>query len=427
MNLRMRPPRGASAGPGVASGRRWPVVLGVCAAAVGLAAAGCTSSPDHLGAEATVKPLPPQTSVVEHWGAVFGGTPAPGFLDQENSPTTVKLPGIVAQVGSSNSDEYALLTNGSVYAWGMGTQGELGDGGDVNSFETPQQVRFPRGVKIAYLATDAMPYDTALAVDTQGHAWGWGNNSGGVFCLGNRHSYSTPVRLPFSGVTTLAGANAHALYDADGTVYACGSGLDGALGDGSTVSVTTPVRVPGLGGAKVVKLVAAFENSGALLTDGEYLDWGYNANGQLGDGQVGGFSDVPVRVNFPHPVVQVAQGGSTWGNGQTLALLGNGELWVWGADYAGQLDTGTAGPGAAVPLEVSLPAGTTVSGLATGSGTCYVITRTGAVYAWGANYAGQVGNGKTQQASAPVMVATGATQISSTANNAVIDTPSARN
>jgi alpha-tubulin suppressor-like RCC1 family protein len=426
MNLRTRPARVPSARPHGASGWPVPVVLGVCAAAVVLAATGCTSAPDRTAAEATVQPLPPQTSVVEHWGAVFGGTPAPGFLDQENSPTTVKLPGIVAQVGSSNSDEYALLTNGSVYAWGMGTQGELGDGGDVNSFEKPVRVSFPRGVKIAYLATDAMPYDTALAVDTQGHAWGWGNNSGGVFCLGNRHPYSTPVELPFSGVSTLAGANAHALYDAQGTVYACGSGLDGALGDGSTVSVTTPVRVPALAGAKVVKLVAAFENSGALLSDGEYLDWGYNANGQLGDGQLGGFSDVPVRANLSQPVVQVAQGGSTWGNGQTLALLSNGSLWVWGADYAGQLDTGTAGPGAAVPLSISLPAGTTVAGLATGSGTCYVVTTSGAVYDWGANYAGQIGNGKTQQASAPVMVATGATQISSTANNVVIDVPSAR-
>jgi hypothetical protein len=426
MRLRTRPPRGATAGSGDPLRWRWPVVAGVCAAATALVAAGCATG--HSAVEATVQPRPTPTptvtSVVEHWGAVFGGPP--GFVDQQNSPVTVKLPGIVAQVGSSNSDEYALLTNGSVYAWGMGTQGELGDGSDVSSVETPVQVRFPRGVKIAYLATDAMPYNSALAVDTQGHAWAWGLNSGGEFCLGNNQAYSTPVELPFSGVTTLAGADAHALYDADGTVYACGSGMEGALGLGSTASSTRPARVPALAGADVVKLVAAFADSGALLSDGEYLDWGLNGNGQLGDGEIGGFSDVPVRVNLPHPVAQVAQGGSTWGNGQTLAVLRNGTLWVWGANYAGQLDNGTADVGTAFALRIGLPAGASVLGLATGSGTCYVMTASGTVYAWGANYAGQVGNGTTQEQPTPVVVASGATQISSTANNVVIDVPSAR-
>jgi alpha-tubulin suppressor-like RCC1 family protein len=403
-----------------------PIVLGACVLAAALAATGCSTSHSAVQAAARPRPTPTptQTSVVEHWGAVFGATH--GFLDQHISPVEVQLPGIVAQVGSSNSDAYALLTNGSVYAWGMGTQGELGNGADVNSLETPVQVRFPRGVKIAYLATDAMPYDAALAVDTKGHAWGWGDNSGGEFCLGNARPYSTPVELPFSAVTTLAGADAHALYDANGTVYACGLGMRGDLGDGSTANMTTPVKVRALAGAKVVKLVAAFDNSGALLSDGEFLDWGLNANGQLGGGDIGGFSDVPVRASLPGPVVQVAQGGSTWGNGQTLALLSDGALWVWGADFAGQLDTGENGAGAAVPQRVSLPPGTTVAGLATGSGTCYVMTATGTVYAWGANYAGQVGNGNTQQEPAPIVVATGATQISSTANNVVIDVPSAK-
>lgn len=114
---------------------------------------------------------------------MFGGYP--NFLDMQTLPTAVTLPGPVTQVATSNSTEYALLTNGSVYAWGMGNQGQLGDGSDVNSFERPVLVRFPRGVKIAFLATDAMPYNGALAVDTKGRAWGWGDNHGGELCLGN--------------------------------------------------------------------------------------------------------------------------------------------------------------------------------------------------------------------------------------------------
>jgi alpha-tubulin suppressor-like RCC1 family protein len=421
MNVRMR-------GRRVRPGRSARVTLGICAAVAALVASGC--SPSHPAAQQSAQisrpepvPTPAVTSVVEHWGVFFGGSN--GFNDLHTSPTTIKLPGTVAQVGTSNSNEYALLTNGTVYAWGMGTQGELGNGSDVNSFETPVQVDFPRGVKIAYLATDAMPYDSALAVDTTGHAWAWGDNSGGEFCIGNRNVYSTPVELPFSDVTTLAGANAHALYDSNGTVYACGFGMQGDLGDGSTADTTTPVGVTALAGAHVVKLVAAFANSGALLADGRYFDWGYNADGQLGDGDAGGFSDVPVQVDLPHPVMQVAQGGSTWHNGQTLAVLSTGALWVWGADWAGQLDNGTKGTGP-VPARISIPDKTAAVGLATGSGTCYVITADGTVYAWGANYVGQVGNGNTVLQPTPTIVATGATQVSATANNALINVPSAK-
>lgn len=396
-------------------------LLGVCAAAAALAATACTASRPAVVTHHQPRPAPPPPAVIEHWGAFFGGNP--GFEDVHTSPVTVRLPGPVAQVGTSNSDEYALLTNGTVYAWGMGTQGELGNGTQVNSFETPVLVQFPRGVKIAYLATDAMPYDSALAVDTKGRAWAWGDNGGGEFCLGNRRMYDKPARLPFSDVTTLAGANGHTLLDAHGTVYACGEGLRGDLGDGSTANTTTPVVVTALASAHVTKLVAAFANSGALLADGRYLDWGYNADGQLGDGQAGGFSDVPVQVDLPHPVLQVAQGGSIAHNGQTLAVLSDGTLWVWGANWAGQLDNGQIGTGP-VPAPVRLPAATSYLGLATGSGTCYVVTATGTVYAWGANYAGQVGNGDTKNVPAPVVVATSATQISSTANNVLINVPS---
>jgi alpha-tubulin suppressor-like RCC1 family protein len=396
--------------------------LAVCAAAATLVAGGCAAGHPVGRETADIEPEPPgPPSLVEHWGAFFGGNP--GFLDVHISPVTVTLPGTVAQIGTSNSNEYALLTNGRVYAWGMGTQGELGNGSDVNSFEIPVQVRFPLGVKIAYLATDAMPYDSALAVDTRGNAWAWGDNGGGEFCLGNTHSYSTPVRLPFTDVTTLAGADAHALFDAHGTVYACGKGMQGALGVGSTADHFTPVRVAALTGLPVVKLVAAFANSGALLSNGRYYNWGYDADGQLGDGLVGHFSDVPVRVDLPGPVLQVAQGGSIWHNGQTLALLANGTLWAWGANWVGQLADGKNGAGP-VPVPISLPAGTTVRGLATGSGTCYVMTATGTVYAWGANYAGQVGNGSTANVRTPVLVAIDATQISSTANNVLINIPS---
>ena len=395
--------------------------------AAALVAAGCTSGhPAAVRTAATTvhqepasKATPPVTSTVEHWGSFFGGSN--GFYDLHTSPVAVRLPGTVAEVGTSNSTEYALLTNGSMYAWGMGTQGQLGNGTTENSFETPVLVHFPRGVKIASLATDAMPYDTGLAIDTHGNAWGWGDNSGGELCTGNSSMYTTPVKVPLSGVTSLAGADAHALYDSGGTVYTCGDNVNGDLGDGSTARSRVPAKALGLG-SHVVKVVASFDNSGALLSDGQYFDWGYNRYGQLGDGQFGGFSDVPVAARLPSPVVQLAQGGSIWANGQTFALLANGTLWSWGANFAYQLDEGNS-DAQALPVHIYPPPGVVYQGLATGSGTGYGITADGKVYAWGANYAGQVGNGNTDDTETPIVVANGATQVSSTANNVLIDTP----
>jgi alpha-tubulin suppressor-like RCC1 family protein len=393
------------------------------AAALVVAAGGC-SLDQPLPTPAVARQV---TAVVEHWGSFFGAGKATNY-DTELSPVAVTLPGPVAEVGSSNSTQYALLTDGSLYAWGLGTRGQLGDGRRRNSFDQPVRVRFPHGVKIASIPADAMPYDTALAVDTEGHAWGWGDNGGGELCLGTTRSFSVPVMLPLHHVTALAGASNHALYDADGTVYACGQNVEGDLGDGSRSGSSTPARVAGLGegrgrgGKSVVRLVAAFANSGALLSDGEYFDWGYNRGGQLGDGHVGPSSDVPVRVHLRFPVTQVAQGGSIWSNGQTLVKLSDGSLWAWGSDRFGQLGDGKRGI-RPTPVPFRPPAGVTYESLATGSATSYAVSTTGAVYAWGVNFLGQVGDGTTSTALRPVLVGLGAASISATANDVVISVP----
>jgi alpha-tubulin suppressor-like RCC1 family protein len=377
---------------------------GLCVAGAAVVSAG---GPAHGATGGTV----------EHWGSNGGA--------ELYAPVALSLPAPVAQVASSNSTEYALLTNGAVYAWGVGTDGQLGNGGTANSLNAPVQVKFPAGVRITYLPTDVMPANSALAVDSTGDVWGWGSNASGEFCLGNKKHYTAPVRLPFSDVTALAGGGNHATYDAGGRLYSCGGNAYGQLGDGSTESSTTPVRVIGLEGLQVTSLVASWSNTGAVVSGGEYFDWGYDDAGQLGDGTTGasGASDAPVRVTLPGPVAQAAEGGSLASNGQTLVLLSDGSVYAWGNDAFYQLGDGkTASEDR--PERILPPRGVTYKTLATGGNTSYAISTAGNVYAWGNSLVGQVGDGLSTPAKQPVLVQFGAATISATAANVVVSVAS---
>lgn len=358
-----------------------------------------------------------------HWGTFFGDKIG-GNGDELLSPTRVSIPDSspITQIATSNSTDYALLSDGTLWAWGQGDKGELGNGGHANSFSTAVRVKFPAGVRIASIPADVMPFDTGLAVDTNGNAWGWGLNERGELCLGNDALQPVPVKLPLTHVTALAGAWNHAAYDSNGTVYSCGDGASGVLGDGKTKPSEVPVRVSGLAGLTVTSLVSSAGNAGALTSTGRVYDWGLNTSGQLGNGASSSYSDVPARVTIRDhsPVTDYVQGGSAPANGQSLVMLADGSLYAWGNDTWSQLgDGGTTSRRS--PERIRPPPAVTYQTLASGGATSYAIDTKGNVWAWGQDGRGQVGNGKTAKAVvAPVRVASGAIMISSTAQNAAI-------
>jgi alpha-tubulin suppressor-like RCC1 family protein len=373
----------------------------------------------EYGATASGEPTTPggktaQESGVYRWGVVGNqGKIAKLELD---TPTLISgITGKVVQIATSNSDGYALTSVGQVYGWGVNSYGELGDG-HVTPYQTKAvRVDFPADVKITSLA-NPMPFDAGIAIDSTGHVWGWGLNATNDLCLRDL-IYTRPTKLLLSHVSLATGARTHALFDSNGLVYACGSGDAGELGNRSSASRSAPTPVVSLpSGEKVTALTSSWEGSGALLADGNYYDWGYNAAGQLSDGTTTN-SSVPVEVVLPGPVAQVFQGGSGPGNGQTIAILENGTVWGWGDNDRGQLGTGTQ-TNAPRPVRIHLPKGVTLVKVSSGGFASYGIDQSGRLWAWGDDRNGQLGTGTQRRTvTLPFDVGIHLTQVSSTAQN----------
>ncbi len=127
-----------------------------------------------------------------------------------------------------------------------------------------------------------------------------------------------------------------------------------------------------------------------MTSTGAVLAWGLDNEGQLGNGGTGS-SDVPVSVSLPAgtKVTAVAAGAL-----HSLALTSTGAVLAWGYNADGELgDGGTANSD--VPVKVKLPAGTKVTAVAAGGYDSLALTSTGAVFAWGYNADGELGNGGT--------------------------------
>ncbi len=142
------------------------------------------------------------------------------------------------------------------------------------------------------------------------------------------------------------------------TLRAWGNNYDGQLGDETTNNRTRPVKVRGLCGAQVEEIAAGQMHTLALKEDGTVLAWGYNRDGELGDG-TNEDSPAPVLVkDFQDPSgrlsgVRAVAAGSV----HSLALKEDGTVWAWGANDQGQLGNGakTSGTntlGINTPLEV---------------------------------------------------------------------------
>lgn len=383
-------------------------------AAVLLGGLGLTACGGGTGSATSETTTPSSRTAVYTFGVA--GTEGPVTQTEHEAPTPISgIVGRVVQIATSNSDTYALTSTGTVWAWGVGSYGELGNGTTPLYTRTAVQVDFPKGVTIHSLP-NPMPFDGGLAIDTRGDAWAWGLNATNDLCLPTRTVVTRPDKIPLSNVTLGTGARTHSMFVSGGTLYACGSGQFGELGNGSTASSWTPTPVVGLPKGSIKVLTSSWGGSGALMTNGAYYDWGYNQAGQLGDGTTAD-SAIPVRVTLPTTVDQVFQGGSGAKNGQSIALLTNDTLWTWGNGTHGQLGNGTTNS-STTPIRITLPKGAKAAKVASGGFASYAIDTSGRLWSWGRNDDGQLGTGRSgPDRLIPAWTKLSLTQISSTAQN----------
>ncbi len=190
----------------------------------------------------------------------------------------------------------------------------------------------------------------------------------------------------------------------DGAVKCWGANIAGELGNGTSTSSSTPVAVGGLSSASSIS--SGGYHTCALVSGGAVQCWGYNRTGQLGDGSTKSSSS-PVTVTGLPPVVAVSAGFL-----HTCALTSTGDTWCWGFDFDGQLGDGRVGTGSVTPVDSTVPVqvqGTPAGGfvqIAAGGFFSCGRTSGGAVWCWGSNSNGQLGDNdpNTALSTTPVQV-----------------------
>ncbi|MBE3556789.1 MAG: cell wall-binding repeat-containing protein [Firmicutes bacterium] len=235
----------------------------------------------------------------------------------------------------------------------------------------------------------------SMVLFEDGSVWGFGDNTDGELGDGTSVSHSTPVPVHLSSVVAIDSGEHHTLaLKSDGTVWAWGANPTGEIGNGEQQTIQeTPTPVVGLTGA--IAVAAGGQHSLALDSNGHVWAWGFNSSGQLGDG-THTQRNTPVQVQGLSDVAAIAAGDNF-----SLALKKDGTVWSWGSDQFGQLGNGTQ-VGSPTPVKVIGLSG--VEAISAGGGFALALRYDGTVWAWGGNAYGILGDGTFSDQESPVQV-----------------------
>ncbi len=239
------------------------------------------------------------------WGYNDYGQIGDNSNDTRTAPVQVGggMNGLVA-VSAGDYHTLALKSDGTVYAWGYNSFGQLGDNSNISK-NYPVQVSGLTGV-VAIAAGGSH----SLALKCDGSVWGWGNNSSGQLGNGTNSTSYVPVQMNGGKVyKAIAAGYIHSvLLRFDGEVRTCGYNYYGQLGNGNNINGNSPALISG-GTANVVSIAAGAHHSIIKKSDGSIQAWGKNDHGQLGNAG-NTHSNVPVTtLGALSDTVSISAGG----------------------------------------------------------------------------------------------------------------------
>lgn len=383
------------AAPAVAVGGDWPD--GVTADSVKAATVGAASVTAGQGHSCAIT----SSGAVYCWGSNSDGQLGDGRMATDSS-TAVAVRGgsmgVAVQVDAGEEHTCALDYSGVVYCWGDNSSGQLGSGAGPDR-ATAVRVDALVGRTLVEVTTGA---NHSCAIDDEGAAWCWGANAAGQLGLGAGQTGGTPVPVRVSGATGLtdpvvdiaAGKDTTCAATADGVAWCWGSGEDGQLGTGGTADMDVPVRVSAAGalaGVRVRQLGVGKEQSCAVDANGRVACWGRTSVGTR---------LTPARVAGSRFLQVVA------GDAHACALDRDAGARCWGTGDDGRLGDGGTGdePDPVLVAQGARDPQAPLEDLDTGDRHTCALDSRGAAYCWGADDAGQLGNGASGPSRVPVLV-----------------------
>ncbi len=267
------------------------------------------------------------------WGHNYEGQLGDGTTSNSVMPVAVK--GLTDVVSISGGAYYsvALKQDGTVWAWGSNTQSWLVADEENDRISTPVQVK---GL------TDIIAISSGgghvMAVKDDGSVWAWGSNTSGQLGVEELFFSHEPVQI--QGLTDVIAVSAGGMHSValrtDGSVWAWGYNSYGQLGDGTTYQREKPVQVKGL--TEVISVSAGGDSTLALRSDGTVWACGLNQYGQFGDGETGVWSTAAPIKGLEDLVAVSAE------QSNTLVLERDGTVWSMGRNLYGELGNGSMEP-----------------------------------------------------------------------------------
>ena len=298
------------------------------------------------------------------------------------------------QVSSARGTNAAIKTNGTLWIWGGGSVGQLGNGTNGVFYSSPIQI----GALTNWKQVSVGQYLSA-SVKTDGTLWTWGGGGYGSLGNGTTINYSSPIQV---GVLTnwkqvSCGAVSSFSISAiktDGTLWSWGDNSYGQIGNGTTTRYSSPIQLGSLTNWKQVSEGGQWFTF-AVKTDGTLWAWGFIGHGQLGNQNVIDYSS-PIQVGSLTNWKQVSCGAA-----HSAATKTDGTLWAWGFNGTGELGNGTIIKYSS-PIQVGSL--TNWKQVSLGQYNTAAIKTDGTMWIWAGNEFGNLGNGTTTRYSSPIQV-----------------------